>query len=292
MIKSMTGYGAADVKNEQMSVHVEIKTLNSKFFDPQIKSPKAVSSMEMEIRNILSERLLRGKITVSIELTFENGYPANLRCNTSLFKKYYGELKELAEQTGDPGNDIFRIVLQLPEVLMSNENATLVPEDWEVVKNVLLEAIDKCNEFRSQEGSALQEKLLGYIERINAILAEVVQLEKKRSDNIRHRLEKGMSYALEDAAVDKNRYEQEIIYYLEKLDITEEIVRLQSHLDYFKDVVDDPKPMGKKLGFIAQEIGREINTIGSKANDAEMQREVVQMKEELEKIKEQSLNIL
>jgi len=225
-------------------------------------------------------------------LVFENGYPTDLRCNTSLFKRYYSELKKLAEETGDQGNDIFRTVLQLPDVLMSNENATLNEDDWEIVKGVLVEAMEKCDDFRNREGGELLEKIMGYIGVINSTLGNVVELEKKRSAHIRQRLQNGLSFIKEEEGIDKNRFEQEIIYYLEKLDITEEIVRLQSHLNYFNEVVEDPKPMGKKLGFIAQEIGREINTIGSKANDAEMQKEVVKMKEELEKIKEQSLNIL
>jgi len=292
MVKSMTGYGSASVEDEMMTVRVEVKSLNSKFFDPQIKCPRLVSDREMEIRNMVSERLQRGKIMVTIDVALENGASPDLKFNTTLFNTYYKQLKGLADANDDPGKDIFRSVMQLPDVMVAHDTDKIGEKNWEKIESVISEALQKCDDFRAREGSELKEKLGDYVEEINKLLSKVSVLEKERSLSIRERLEKGLTAIIEEDNIDKNRYEQEIIFYLEKLDITEEMVRLKSHLDHFREVLGHKAGQGKKLGFIAQEIGREINTIGSKANDAAVQREVVQMKEELEKIKEQSLNLL
>ena len=289
----MTGFGLSNISDENANVTVEIKSLNSKFQDFTMRLPKVLSDMELEWRNVLSEKLERGKVSLVVEYTKPGKADIKQSYNKELFTAYYAELKKLADAVVAPSYDqLFQIALNSPEVIQVNGREELPPAEKEKVKNAVLEAIEKCNRFRTDEGKILGEKIKSNIHAISANLAQVEKQDPSRVEKIRNRLKNGVAEFLSSEAIDKNRLEQEIIFYIEKLDINEEKVRLKSHLDYFLSVMDSKESNGKKLGFISQEIGREVNTIGSKANDAEMQKLVVVMKEELEKIKEQLNNVL
>ena len=292
MIKSMTGYGQASREDEQSKITVEIKTLNSKFLDVSVRLPKILSEKEIEIRNIISEKLQRGKISIVVEYIHKKGAETVMNINTDLFKIYYNQLKQLAEDVQAPLQDIFRMVLQYPEVVIPSEDNSEKEKEWEVVHDVLMEAIANCEGFRVREGKALGDKLKNYALQIQSQLTFVAGLEQQRVDRIRERLKGNLKEFMGAEGIDANRLEQEIIFYVEKLDISEEKVRLKTHLDHFIEILQSEASNGKKLNFISQEIGREINTIGSKANDAEIQRLVINMKEELEKIKEQAMNVI
>ncbi|MDH5400314.1 MAG: YicC family protein [Cyclobacteriaceae bacterium] len=292
MTKSMTGYGVASLQDENYLINVEVKSLNSKFFDLQLKLPKALSDKEYEIRSMLAEILIRGKVLLNIDFARTADKEPSVVYNEELFVKYYQTLKGLADKVNDHGNDLIRLVVENPDVIISTPEKPLPDNDWQLIKNLTDQAIQDLDNFRIQEGEELAQKLLEYIAVIESELADIHLLEKDRSIRMREKLAKGIRLILQEEDIDKNRMEQEVIYYLEKLDITEELVRLNNHLKYFTEVIQHEFPNGKKLGFISQEIGREINTIGSKANDAPIQRKVVRMKEELEKIKEQTLNVL
>ncbi|MEQ9306721.1 MAG: DUF1732 domain-containing protein, partial [Marinoscillum sp.] len=214
----------------------------------------------------------------------------NIHINKELFRSYYRQYEELATEVDANPKDLFRLALHSPDVIVADESSTF--EDWDLVKKALEEAIAKCNNFREAEGRTLQDNLASYIQGISEGLAEVANRDPERIKQIKERIAASIEEIKEKTQVDQNRFEQELIYYVEKLDITEEKVRLARHLDYFNEVMEATESQGKKLGFISQEIGREINTIGAKANDAIIQRAVVQMKDELEKIKEQSMNII
>jgi uncharacterized protein (TIGR00255 family) len=288
----MTGYGQASREDEQSKITVEVKTLNSKFLDISVRLPKILSEKEIEIRNLISEKLHRGKISVAIEYIHKSGADTLMNVNKDLFRMYYSELQRLAEEVDASKQDIFRMALQYPEVVIPNENPSEKEKEWAAVKSVLLEAIVKCNGFREREGKALGKKLKSYAERIRQQLETVPQYESQRVERIRERLKGNLKEFMGAEGVDLNRLEQEIIYYIEKIDINEEKVRLNTHLDHFVEILQSEETNGKKLNFISQEIGREINTIGSKANDADIQRLVINMKEELEKIKEQAMNVV
>jgi len=288
----MTGYGVASLQDENYLINVEVKSLNSKFFDLQLKLPKALSDKEYEIRSMLAEILIRGKVLLNIDFARTADKEPSVVYNEELFVKYYQTLKGLADKVNDHGNDLIRLVVENPDVIISTPEKPLPDNDWQLIKNLTDQAIQDLDNFRIQEGEELAQKLLEYIAVIESELADIHLLEKDRSIRMREKLAKGIRLILQEEDIDKNRMEQEVIYYLEKLDITEELVRLNNHLKYFTEVIQHEFPNGKKLGFISQEIGREINTIGSKANDAPIQRKVVRMKEELEKIKEQTLNVL
>lgn len=293
MIKSMTGFGQAIHDNGQAQLSIEIKSLNSKFLDLNLRLPKAFSDKEPEIRNIVNENLERGKVSVLIEYARIGDEEIKQNYNTALFKKYFEELKKLADEvdvTAGPG--IFELALASPEVVQSKLRDDVSEEEWQWVKKALHEAIDRCDSFRLQEGQVLQDMLLGCCKKIHADLSAVESLDPVRVTRIRERLKGNAASFLGEGGYDANRLEQEIIYYIEKLDINEEKVRLRAHLNYFEDTLNASQSNGKKLSFISQEIGREINTIGSKANDAAIQKHVVGMKEELEKIKEQLNNVL
>ena len=288
----MTGYGKAQAERNNTIVTVEVKTLNSKFLEVNLRLPKAFSEKEIEIRNQLSQQLERGKASVAIEVQSADATESKIEYNKPLFLSYYRQLKDLAVAAGAPSfDDLFRIAMQQPDVakVVSNE---LSEDEWDLVSGLIEEATRACDAFRQREGAALQEKLSSYIGEIKRQLEAVEQRDPARAENVRERLNKKLEDLQQIDKIDQNRLEQELIYYIEKLDINEEKVRLLTHLSYFEQVLQSPESNGKKLGFIAQEIGREINTIGSKANDAETQRYVVNMKEELEKIKEQVLNII
>ena len=291
MIKSMTGFGRAESFTEDLNIVVEVKSLNSKFFDTIIKMPKIFSEKEIEVRNILERSLIRGKISVAIDYQNKNTGNQPQVINKSLLSKYYNELNTLAIELSDDKADIFRLALYLPEVIspeIRNEEGT----NWEVVKSIMIEAIDYCDVFRTQEGENLSNELVTYVGEIKKSLIEIDKLDPERIAQIRERIKSNLVELIPDNNYDENRFEQELIYYLEKLDISEEKVRLKGHLDYFLDEMNSPESNGKKLNFISQEIGREINTIGSKANYAPITRNVVLMKDNLEKIKEQLLNIV
>lgn len=292
MIKSMTGYGQARYENEQFSISAEVKTLNSKFLDTIFRLPKTLADKENELRNLLSERLERGKVNTTVELVRLSGNQGLVKINETLFQQYYSQLTGIAQKNNAEASEIFKIVLGFPEVVIHNPGDELGEEEWKLIKNVLIEAVNKCDEYRSQEGRELEKKLLDYISSIEMLLQEITDLDPQRIILLREKLQKSLEDLPAKIEADPNRFEQEIIYYIEKLDISEEKVRLKSHLSYFKETLQSADSNGKKLNFIAQEIGREINTIGAKAYHAQIQRLVVNMKDELEKIKEQVLNIL
>lgn len=288
----MTGFGQANKDGNQFSLQAEVKSLNSKFLDLNLRFPKSLSEKELEIRNLITEKLERGKVTVSIEIQKSASQLAQVQFNQELFKVYYQSLKNLSETVGEKQTDLFSIALNLPEVVQSNIANQVNEEEWLMCKEVLTDAISKCDAFRQDEGKVLHKKFVEYIQNIQQSVLKVKELDPKRIEKIRERLKGNITSFFGEENYDKNRLEQEIIFYIEKLDIQEEIVRLTTHLNYFIQVLNEKNSNGKKLNFIAQEIGREINTIGSKSNDADMQKEVVLMKEELEKIKEQLNNIL
>lgn len=292
MLKSMTGYGLAKGQEDNLSVHVELRSLNSKFMDSNVRLPKIIQDRELDIRNMLSSQLTRGKVSLNVELRSEATEEEKVFVNRTLFKAYYKEFSSLADEVNANQSDLFRLALHSPEVLLTNNLEEDGEREWAVVKRFLTEAIQKCDEFRTQEGAVLEKELSQYIDHIQNYLEEIRGLEGKRTELIKERIHNRMLEIQEADEFDKNRFEQEMVYYIEKLDISEELVRLQNHLNYFKEVAAMKTSQGKKLGFISQEIGREINTIGSKANFAEVQRHVVCMKDELEKIKEQLLNVL
>ena len=288
----MTGYGLAKGQENGYTILIEVRSLNSKFLDAHLKIPKQLLDKELALRNVLTDQLIRGKVSLSIELKEEEGSGRAI-ANEKLFKSYYEHYERLAQEVGASKNDLFRLALQSPDVLNGEErDEAVVDEEWKLVQKYLQLAIGQCNEFRSSEGARLAEELLQYVRNIEKYRQEVQQLEGERTALVKNRINTHMTEILESDQFDKNRFEQEMVYYIEKLDISEELVRLKAHLDYFEEVSNIQESQGKKLGFITQEIGREINTIGSKANFAPIQRLVVCMKDELEKIKEQLLNIL
>jgi len=291
MLKSMTGYGKAESALSDKKVAIEIKTINSKQFDFQARLPVIYKEKEIEIRNMILTQLERGKIelTISTDSTIDN---ESFIINADLAKKYYYEISTLAGELGlQPGIDMLQTVLRFPEILKTNEK-TVDENEWMVVAETIRNAIQKCDESRRTEGNNLELDIKNRIFGILGLLQQIEPWENGRIEKIRAKFRKDLTAFLEDHSVDENRYEQEIIYYLEKIDITEEKVRLKNHLDFFIETITEPESNGKKLNFISQEIGREINTIGSKANDSDIQKLVVQMKDELEKIKEQLFNIL
>lgn len=287
----MTGFGSARIENEQMAVTVDIKTLNSKYLDTNIKLPNVFSSKEIETKGLISDLIKRGKVSISVNYENRSGV-SQMKINQAVVKNYYQEFKAVADELETNKSDIFRMIMNMPEAISNRADKNLVEQDWQVVKNAILQATEACNEFRLQEGNALEKELLSYIDKITNLLRDVEKRDPQRITYIKEKLNKQVSDFVNSEQFDANRFEQELIYYIEKLDISEEKVRLQNHLTYFAETIATPASNGKKLGFISQEIGREINTIGSKANDTDIQRLVVNMKEELEKIKEQVLNVV
>ena len=288
----MTGFGQASVDDGQSKIYVEVKSLNSKFLDLNLRVSKSLADKEMEIRNLVSEKLERGKVSVTIEM--ENTGDATVRqtYNEPLFVAYYTALKKLADRVMAPYDSLFALALNSPDVIQGSVREEAGEDAWNQVRTLLLDALQQCDDFRVDEGKVLESMLAGCCQVIEENLERVRDLDPARVARIRDRLKNNVVSFFGEEGFDANRLEQEIIFYIEKLDINEEKVRLKSHIDYFLQVLRQPHSNGKKLSFIAQEIGREINTIGSKANDAEIQRHVVVMKEELEKIKEQLSNIV
>ncbi|PVY37225.1 YicC/YloC family endoribonuclease [Pontibacter virosus] len=293
MLQSMTGYGSARLDTDQYSINVEIRSLNSKSMDLTVRLPRFLSEREYEIRTMLTKALVRGKVSICVDYSKNKAQKAKSNINKELLKAYYEELNAAADMVGGSKTDLFRLALHMPDVLQQEQGDDEEGEaDWEAVQPLVQQAIESINSFRADEGKALTAEIMSYIDRIRILLAEVEKQDPVRMDHIRNRIKNHITEISTSDHYDQNRYEQEMIYYMEKLDIAEEKVRLINHLHYFTETVYLPEPTGKKLGFISQEIGREINTIGSKANDAAIQHHVVEMKEELEKIKEQINNIL
>ena len=288
----MTGYGEARYEDDSYSIRAEIKTLNSKFLDVTLRIPRAFNDKEIPIRNLISEQLERGKVNMVLEYTCKGGPVAKVNINEPLFREYYDKLKLLSDGVDSNSADLFKMAVQFPEVIETAEDEANLEEEWNLILPVIRQAIDNCNEFRNKEGAVLTTNLNNYIGAIEKNLEDIKVLDPLRVERIKSRLNENLKDFAKKEELDENRLEQEIIYYIEKLDISEEKVRLASHLNYFSEILNGEKSMGKKMNFISQEIGREINTIGSKSNDADMQKLVVNMKEELEKIKEQVLNIL
>lgn len=291
MIQSMTGYGKAVVTYGEKKISVEIKSLNSKSLDLSTRIAPLYREKEMEIRQLIAAKLERGKVDFTIWIEKEAGADAT-PVNAALVENYYRQVKDIAARTGIPEpQDWFAMLLRMPDVLTKTELETLGEDEWEAVRMAIGDAIARLIDFRRQEGDALQRKFAEKISNISALLAAIEPYEKQRVEKIKARIIEGLR-AIPEVEYDKNRLEQELIYYIEKLDISEEKQRLANHLKYFRETMDEGHGQGKKLGFIAQEMGREINTTGSKSNNAEMQNLVVKMKDELEQIKEQVLNVL
>ena len=291
MIQSMTGYGNAVVSYKDKKIHVEIKSLNSKQLDLQTRIAPLYREKEMECRAMVAEALIRGKVDMSVWIEKESMVDAT-PVNAALVENYYHQLKDVAQKVGIPEpQDWLYTLTRMPDVLTKTDVETLEDEEWAIVKGAVADALKSLVDFRKQEGAALQKKFTEKIDNIAQLLADIEPYEKGRVEKIKTRIEGGLKQ-IPDVEYDKNRLEQELIYYIEKLDISEEKQRLANHLKYFRETMAEPAGQGKKLGFIAQEMGREINTTGSKSNQAEMQNIVVKMKDELEQIKEQVLNAL
>src|SRR6478736_2105114 len=292
MIKSMTGFGQAVLNSGDTQITIEVKSLNSKFLDLSLRLPRLFSEKELEVRNSVADKLERGKVSLSIDYQQTGKVEIRHQYNTELFTAYYSELKKLADKVMAPYEPLFSMALNSPDVIQGGGKEELDPALWVNVQKLVAEAIEKCDQFRKTEGKVLEGKLSEYANSIMDGLVQVEAIDPKRVEKVRSKIKGSITEFFGNEGFDPNRLEQEIIFYIEKLDIHEERVRLRTHIDYFLKLLAAPQSNGKKLGFLAQEIGREINTIGSKANDAEMQKHVVMMKEELEKIKEQLNNVL
>lgn len=287
----MTGYGRATATCKGKKIHVEIKSLNSKTLDLSTRIAPLYREKEMEIRQTITARLIRGKVDFSIWIEKDAATDAT-PINTALVENYYRQIKDIAAATGIPEpEDWFLTLLRMPDVTAKSDVEELDDEEWDVAGKAIDEAIDALIAFRNQEGAALERKFTEKIDNIAALLKSIEPYEKARVEKIKALIVEGLK-TIPDVEYDKNRLEQELIYYIEKLDISEEKQRLANHLAYFRETMKENGGQGKKLGFIAQEMGREINTTGSKSNNAEMQNIVVKMKDELEQIKEQVLNAL
>lgn len=291
MLRSMTGFGKSVCELENKTISIEIKSLNSKQLDIFTRVPAIYREKDLEIRNLLSSKLGRGKVEFNLSVEVTDAKNA-ADINTDVVKAYYKQLKEIGSELSIDHNDsILSVIMRLPDSLKPSKDE-LNEDEWGGIKRAIEEAISALIDFRQQEGSALKVDLIQRIENISEKLTLIEPFEEARITAVREKLEGNLKDYSEVDKIDNNRFEQELIYYLEKLDITEEKVRLRNHCAYFKEVIESKETVGKKLGFIGQEIGREINTIGSKANHHEIQKYVVEMKDELEKIKEQVLNVL
>jgi len=291
MLQSMTGYGKAEKSYQNKTITVEIRSLNSKQSDINMKLPSALKDRELELRRQISEQLERGKISclVTYEVTGKE-QAANL--NNTVIRSYIKQIKRISEDLSIGFDSrLLQTALQMPDVLEKEEEEP-DEQEWETVIQAMAEALTETMAFRKQEGSAIERDFRERMDELEQYLEQIEPHENARVERIRERLLEKLKASRNHFEVDENRFEQELVYYLEKLDITEEKVRLKNHFAYFRELLDEKHPVGKKLNFLTQEIGREINTIGSKSNDSDMQRIVVQMKDELEKIREQVLNVL
>lgn len=287
----MTGFGKSVIEILGKKINVELRSLNSKSLDLNLRLPYLYKEKELGLRSYISKQLERGKIDLIVFIESKNEL-LPIAINKNLVKSYYNELKLLSAELNDDTSNLMELVFKMPEVLKSEKETIEFDEsEWVHLKNAVDNAIESFQKFRSDEGNILSMEFKNRIDIIYKLLADVLSLDALRVVNLRNRIKNNILEIIEKEKIDENRFEQELIYYIEKLDITEEKLRLKTHLDYFVLTMKEPS-CGRKLGFISQEIGREINTIGSKANDAGIQKIVVQMKDELEKIKEQLLNVL
>jgi len=290
MLYSMTGYGVATKESDNLSIRAEVKSLNSRNLDVSIRVPRQFSEKEITLRSELNTRLERGKININIELDYNDPSKAKKTINTNLLLSYIDELRAIAKTANIELGNIMPSLLSVPDVLQSNSIEPDV-QDWDVIQATLEDALVQFEAFRKREGEILEREIRNYLASIKHQLANVQSLRAIRLPKIKEALKLKLSDFITENKLDENRFEQELIYYADKFDVEEEMVRLTAHIDLFLEILEETSP-GKKIGFILQEMGREINTIGSKANESEMQKSVVIMKEELEKIKEQSFNIL
>jgi len=286
MIASMTGYGKSVLELPEKKITIEIRSLNSKTLDLNTRIPSYYREKELEIRNIISEKIQRGKVDFGMQVEL-NPAARTQKLNADLIKQYISDFKQITPDVSEA--DLLPVVMRMPDV-MNFSQEDLSEDEWEAIRNTVIDAVQALNAYRADEGAVLEKELISYVENILNLLKQVDQYEGERIGTIKERFMKRLEEL--KAEIDQNRYEQEMIYFLEKLDITEEKVRLKNNCEYFIQQLNEEGSNGKKLGFISQEIGREINTLGSKSNHADMQKIVVQMKDELEKIKEQSLNVL
>jgi len=291
MIQSMTGYGKTTGTYNDKKINVEIKSLNSKYFDLNMRMPGFYRENELTLNKKLSKLIVRGKVDfgIYVEMPPKSN---SAKVNHEVVTTYFNDLKALSNSLGvNDDAKLMELAMKMPEVY-SQEKEELDPEEWKAVEVMIEEAVVNFQEFRNREGEALHKEFSGYINRIGELLTEVEKYEGERIETVKARLKSNLEEKLDSPQFDQNRFEQELIYFIEKYDVTEEKVRLSGHLSYFLDVMKNDASEGKKLGFIAQEIGREVNTLGSKANHQEIQKIVVEMKDQLEKIKEQILNTL
>lgn len=291
MILSMTGFGKSDLELGQKKITIEIRALNSKQMDIALKLPSVLKDKESDMRNEISKALIRGKVDVYVSYD-GNEEERGVAINKSIFKDYYKQVKILCDEIGVPvSTEIVNSILRLPDTLKM-ERAIISDEEWAIIMNGVIAAVQEVRQFRIQEGACLKDDILKRLSAIEGLCEAIEPFEKSRLDKISTRIKENLEELVGWDKVDKNRFEQELLYFIEKFDINEEKVRLVNHCKYFREIVVNEDFAGRKLGFIAQELGREINTIGSKANDSTIQQMVVQMKDELEKIKEQISNIL
>jgi uncharacterized protein (TIGR00255 family) len=290
MLQSMTGFGKGTKPYQNKTITVELKSLNSKNLDLFVKMPNAYKAREIELRKRIGDQLVRGKVECIIQVESAGDASTN-QLNKAIVKNYYHQLTDFKNEFNLPDTDLLQIITKMPDVFTSN-NEALEDGEWTVVLETVDSAIQHLIEFRNQEGQQLTDEFNMRIDNIETAFNQVPKYEGARIEGIKERIESNLEEFVGLAKVDKNRFEQELIYYIEKIDIAEEKLRLSGHLNYFREILAEPKSQGKKLGFIVQEIGREINTLGSKSYHAEMQKLVVEMKDELEKIKEQILNTL
>lgn len=291
MLRSMTGFGKAQTTIDDLVIIIEIKSLNGKQLDINLKISPVLKPYEFDIRNILHQSLLRGSLDVTFNIS-RNGSSKPMDINTELIRQYYQTLATLANELNISQEYILNALLKLPEAFVPSSEE-LTPKQWETAKEALYKALNEVDKHRINEGAILEKDLLLRIENIESYIQKIDLIEPQRKEKIRQRLETALAEWMNNENIDKNRLEQELIFYIEKMDISEEQVRLANHCHFFKEVLKENRiATGKKLNFILQEIGREINTTGAKANDADLQRWVVKMKDELEKAKEQIMNVL
>ena len=291
MIKSMTGFGKATGEINSKKITVEIKSLNSKQADISVRMPSFYKEKELPLRSVINKNLERGKIEFNLYAELLGG-SSNFNLNTELFKKYYKEFSAAADEVNPDHNaDLVAIISKMPDLLKA-ERTELDEEEWYGVFKIIEQALSEINEFRNTEGKSLETELTLRVNNISSLLKDVEQYEDERITTVRTKILSNLKEVVDESSINKDRFEQELIYYIEKYDVTEEKIRLAQHCTYFIETMNSTISEGKKLGFICQEMGREINTLGSKANHSELQKIVVQMKDELEKIKEQILNIL
>lgn len=290
MIYSMTGFGKAEGIVANKKIVIQLKSLNSKQSDINAKLPNLFREKELSYRKLIADRLTRGKI--ELQISYENlENQSNYEVDAELLKTYYHQLQRICVDLGANESSLMEVVTKFPEVLKS-QSEEFTNEDWQAIEAILKNSIEEINNFRAHEGLSLEADLKSHVNNIVSLLNEALTFDQERIETVKERLKTNLEELEQKAGVNQERFEQELIYYIEKYDISEEKVRLQSHCDYFLECMNGKAGQGKKLGFIGQEMGREINTLGSKANHAEMQKVVVQMKDELEKIKEQVLNVL